>query len=246
MKETVVVRRRHNPEAAVRLVCLPFCGGGAASHLQWDGVVPPDVELAVICYPGREGRFAEDYATHWSELIDDTVDAVLSASDMPYLLFGHSMGGWIAFDVAARIESLDARPPAGVVVSSVNAPSRGLTERDMYPNQRDTDDELIGWISRHGQAADHVLSDPDLRELAVELMRADLTVRDTFFHTPGTRIRAPLQLLTGEHDDVVVPEVGEQWGELTTGAYRHDRLPGEHFFTPEVWRNLPRYIGLWP
>ncbi|WP_061293938.1 thioesterase II family protein [Herbidospora cretacea] len=243
MLDTVVVRRRVDPDARLRLICLGFCGGGAASYLHWDPVMPPGVELASVCYPGREGRFAADYARDWTELSGDAVAAVRSAADLPFVLYGHSMGGWMAFEVAARLEREGGPLPEAVAVSSVNAPSRGLTERDKYPSQHDTDEQLIAWIRTHGVAAEHILGDPDLRELALELMRADLRVRDTFFHRPGTRLGVPLQVLTGLTDTVVVPEARAQWSELTTGPFRYDELPGGHFFTPEVWRELPGHIA---
>ena len=242
MKETVVVRRRRNPAATLRLICLGFCGGGAASYLDWESVIPTHVELAAICYPGREGRFVEGYAEDWSALTEDAVAAVLSATDLPYVLFGHSMGGWMAFDVTARIERDGGRLPQGLTVSSANAPSRGLTARDMFPSSRSTDQELCNWISRHGLAAEHVLANEDLRDMALELMRADIKVRDTFFYEKGTQVSVPLQVLTGASDVVIEPKAGAQWGALTRGTFRHDELPGGHFYISEVWRTLPKHI----
>ncbi|RZS31197.1 thioesterase superfamily protein [Herbihabitans rhizosphaerae] len=133
MHDTTVVRRRRNPDATRRLICRGFCGGGAASYLEWDDKIGPENELAAICYPGREGRFTDEFAENWDELVADTTEAVLSATDIPYVLFGHSMGGWMAFDVTAGIERAGKRPPEALVVFSANAPSRGLTERDMLP-----------------------------------------------------------------------------------------------------------------
>jgi surfactin synthase thioesterase subunit len=240
--DNVVVRARRNPAATRTLVCLGFCGGGAGPYLPWADVLPPDVELAVVCYPGRDGRFTEDHARDWGELAEDATRAVLAAATRPYVLFGHSMGGWMAFDVAARIERRGGPAPQALVVSSANAPSRGLTPRDMFPAQRDTDEQLLDWMRTNGLLADYVLGDPELQEMALELMRADIRVRDTFAHTDGTTIGVPLQVLTGEADAVIVPNTAEQWRALAAGDYRHVELPGGHFYTAEVWGALPRHI----
>ncbi|MER7206807.1 alpha/beta fold hydrolase [Streptosporangium sp. NPDC000239] len=241
--DTIVVRPRHRPEAARALVCLGFCGGGAGPYLGWADVVPQDVSLAAICYPGREGRFAEAFATDWDELAEDATAAVLAAADRPYVLFGHSMGGWMAFDVASRLERHGGRPPEALVISSTNAPSGGLRPRDMFPAQEETDEQLLHWMSVNGLLPAHVLDDPDLSEMAVELMRADIKVRDSFRHRAGTRARVPLQVLTGAADDVIEPEATERWRELAESAFRHDRLPGGHFYTPDVWARLPAFMA---
>jgi len=242
-QDLVVVRSRRTASPARTLVCLGFCGGGTGQYHQWGGVLPGDVDLAAICYPGREGRFLEECAQNWDALAEDATQAVLSAAaEGPYVLFGHSMGGWMAFDVAVRIGRLGGPAPEALVVSSANAVSRGLTSKDMFPAQQNTDEQLIGWMNTHGMMPEHVASDPDLTELAVELMRADIRVRDTFHYVPGSRVDVPLQVLTGETDTVIEPNAGGQWRSLANGDFRHDVLPGGHFYTPEVWSRLPTCI----
>ncbi|MEC3978307.1 thioesterase II family protein [Amycolatopsis sp. H20-H5] len=240
----IVVCAKPNPQATRTLVCLGFCGGGSGPYLPWADVLPPDVELATICYPGRDGRFLDDYAEDWDALAEDATSAVLAAATVrPYVLFGHSMGGWMAFDVANRLEQRDGRLPEALVVSSANAPSRGLTPRDIFPAQHDTNEQLLDWMRTNGLLPGYVLDDPELREMALELMRADIRVRDTFGYTEGTGVSVPLQVLTGADDDVIVADTAEQWRALARGGYQHVELPGGHFYTPEIWRTLPSFIN---
>jgi surfactin synthase thioesterase subunit len=243
MRDTVVVRPHRDPDAELTFICLGFCGGGAGSYVPWARSMPPGVELAAICYPGREGRFAEPFARDWDELAEDCVAAVESAAVRPYVLFGHSMGGWMAFDVSARIGERGGPVPEALVVSSANAVSRGLTPQDMFPSQRDSDEELTHWMRTFGLLPGHVLDDPDLCEMAVEIMRADLSVRDTFHHRPGAAVGVPLQVLTGAADQVIEPAAAEQWRALAGADFRHDELPGGHFYTPPVWAALPASIS---
>ncbi|MGW3912220.1 thioesterase II family protein [Streptomyces sp. NPDC005070] len=239
--DTALVRPRQVPDVRRTLVCLGFCGGGAGVYLRWADAMPPGVELAAVCYPGREGRFVEDFAGDWDALAEDAL-AVVSAVEGPYVLFGHSMGGWMAFDVASRIEERGGRAPEALVVSGANAPSFGLTVRDMFPAQQDTDDQLMDWMRTFGLLPEHVLGDPDLAEMALELMRADIRVRDTFYHREGAKVSTPLQILSGADDDIIDPYVADQWRKLSTGDFRHDVLPGGHFYTPDIWSSLPSRI----
>ncbi|MFI1370233.1 thioesterase II family protein [Streptomyces griseochromogenes] len=241
-QDTTVIRLRRSEDAARTLICLGFCGGGVGAYHLWADTLPEGTDLTAICYPGREGRTLEDFATDWAALADDAASAVISAVDRPYILFGHSMGGWMAFDVTTRIEAAGRRAPDALVVSSCNAPSRGLTPRDMFPSKSDTDAELLEWMKTHGLMAPHVLADPDLQEMALEIMRADIRVRDTFRYTAGAKVATPVQMLSGIDDEVIESDAGVQWRELAVGDYRHDALPGGHFYTPEIWKHLPQYI----
>jgi surfactin synthase thioesterase subunit len=79
--------------------------------------------------------------------------------------------------------------------------------------------------------------------MALELMRADIRVRDSFGYTEGTGVTVPLQVLTGADDDVIVTDTAEQWRALARNNYQHVELPGGHFYTPEIWGTLPSFIG---
>ncbi|MFF4759858.1 hypothetical protein [Streptomyces sp. NPDC001292] len=87
-----------------------------------------------------------------------------------------------------------------------------------------------------------ILFPGDGEEMTVEIMRADIAVRDTFRHNGAAGVTMPLQFLAGADDGVIEADAPAQWRELALGPYRHDSLPGGHFCTPEVWRALPTHI----
>lgn len=242
LQDTMIIRPVPRPAASRSLVCLGFCGGGTGAYRPWASLLDEQTELALVCYPGREGRFAEPFARSWEELAMDAAAAVLTAATRPYVLFGHSMGGWMAFDVATRIESRGGPIPEALVVSSCNAPNRGVTARDRFPSIDDTDADLLRWMRATGLMPDYVRSDPDLLDMACELMRADIRVRDSYRASPGVATHVPVQVLHGRDDHVIEPGVVARWRRVCRGGYRVDQLPGGHFYTPDVWRALPTRI----
>jgi surfactin synthase thioesterase subunit len=83
----------------------------------------------------------------------------------------------------------------------VQRPGARAHIRDTFPARQDTDEELLTWMRTHGLLADYVLDDPDLLEMAVEIMRADIAVRDTFRYNGAAGVTMPLQFLAGADDE---------------------------------------------
>src|SRR5439155_10218574 len=188
-----VVRPAPRPDAARVLICFSYSGGGTAAFRRWAAAVPADVELAIICYPGREGRFTTPFAGDWAGLMADVMAAVRPLTYRPYVLLGHSFGAWVAFDVAVRMARLGGAAPRALVVSASEVPVDWHRKRERLPSPRDTDETLLAWMRDVGQLSDLVLAEPDLRQMAVDLLRADMRVSRSYRYPAGEAVDVPVQ-----------------------------------------------------
>jgi surfactin synthase thioesterase subunit len=221
------------------LICCGFSGGGTVPFREWADVLAPDVELVLLCLPGREDRFPEPAAETWDELFADALAAVSTVLDKPYDLFGHSMGALVAHELAAHFERTGMRAPGTVIASSCEAPSNWAQHLTVPPTHEDTDAELEEWITTSGKLDEAVREEPELLEMALELLRADLCAAATYRYAAGPPLRTPVEFVHGTDDPDVDDEVVARWRASTEGGFTVTRLPGGHFYTDEVWPRLP-------
>jgi medium-chain acyl-[acyl-carrier-protein] hydrolase len=106
-----IVRPRPNPAASLRLFCLPYAGGGASVYRAWAGLLPAEIELCVIQLPGREQRIGEPAYTSMPDLVAALAEQLAPwAADLPYALFGHSLGALVAYELGQALWANAAGP----------------------------------------------------------------------------------------------------------------------------------------
>src|SRR5690349_11564082 len=81
---------------------LPHAGGAASFFGSWAGRRGA-LELIPTQYPGREDRFSERALDQIDALAAGFIGALTPFLGGPFALFGHSMGGMLAYEVARTL-----------------------------------------------------------------------------------------------------------------------------------------------
>ena len=109
------------PGAQSRLFCLPYGGGGASAYSPWARKIASTIQVCPIQPPGRENRHAEMPITRFDRLIEVLVEALGPLLDIPFALYGHSLGGLAAFEVTLQMLVGEKELILGVPFSSAPA-----------------------------------------------------------------------------------------------------------------------------
>jgi medium-chain acyl-[acyl-carrier-protein] hydrolase len=117
-----LVRLKPRSGARRRLLCVPYAGVGPSVYRRWAEALPADIEVGVVHLPGREGRLRETPFTRIEPLIDAASMALRPYLDLPFAMFGHSMGALVAFELARRFRDDDGSAPTHLFVSGRRAP----------------------------------------------------------------------------------------------------------------------------
>ena len=232
------VRRFHDkPRACRRLVCFPHAGGGASFWYPLSAVLPADVEVLVVQYPGREDRLAENLVADVSALADAAFAELRPWLDARTAFVGHSMGAVVAFEVARRCGDEGVSGPDVLIASACEAPS--AVERGWSVADRD-DRSLLTDLIVLGGAVSMLHAEEELLSMVMPAIRADLLAVERYESSLSDVVEVPVVALIGEEDPSVTAAQAHLWAAHTTGGFELRTLPGDHFF---LVKDLDRFAA---
>lgn len=219
MRTPWLVNWKPNRSAVVRLFCFPYAGGGDSIFRSWQQSLSDTIEVGPVQLPGRGSRIAEPPCADVNQLVRCAAQALAPFLDKPFALFGHSMGALIAFELARHLRRECRALPVHLFVSGRPSPQTISDPSDLGQ----LDSELPEMLQRQ-------IRNPELRELVLPVLRADLALCKSYIYTPETPFLFPITAFGGLDDHGVARHCLEGWREHTTGPFVLRMLPGDHFF----------------
>jgi surfactin synthase thioesterase subunit len=210
----------------IPLVCFPHAGGSATFFLPLARALPDSTEVLGVQYPGRQERRAEPLIENIEEFAKEISEALQPWRNRPLVLFGHSMGATIAFEVARRLEAEGDVPVSGLIASARRAPS---VHRDDDIHRRD-DNGLLAEVRALNGTHPSLLDDEELVQMLLPAVRGDYKAIETYRYTPGPALRCPITALIGDADPRVTVDEARAWGQHTLGEFQICVFPGGHFY----------------
>jgi surfactin synthase thioesterase subunit len=221
------VAEREAPADAIRLFCFPHAGGGASIFRPWLNELGPGVAVYPLQLPGREGRWLEPPVTRMSALIPQLYQALRPVLRPPFAFFGHSMGAFIAFELARQLRREYQPGPAALIVSAARAPQ--IPDPDP-PVHRMAPDELLEHFKRLDSIPQELLDHPEVVSLLLPTLRADMELCETYFYAPEPPLSCSIAAYSGDHDCRAPREHLNAWGSQTGSEFRMRFFPGDHFY----------------
>ena len=221
--------------AAARVFCFAHAGGNPRLFLDWQPYLGAVAEIIAVCPPGRGHRVME-HRPSIDELIDAAAAAISVATEddgRPMYLFGHSLGGLIAFEVARRLRDVPAL--RHLIVSGISAPSllpsrriRALAELEGKP--------FAEALSFFGGLPPEVFAEEDVLELLLPGLIADFRMAAGYRYRPAAPLAINVSLISGRDDPHVgAAELGPWQDECLYPPTSHRADGGHFYFYNQPW-----------
>lgn len=213
------------------MLCFPFAGGSASTYRPWIPVLAHHgIHVMPVQLPGREKRIHEHPFTGMKSLVAAAMEALVPLPGPKRVLFGHSMGALVAFELTRSLASGRLQGPDLLIISSSCAPHVRRLRPFTY---KLSDQELAAILREYQGTAVEVLDDPELMRVLLPALRADLQVFETYVYEPGRLLDCPIVAIGGEGDPYVSVQELDAWRQLTVGPFNRFLLPGGHFYLSE-------------
>lgn len=209
-----------------QLFLIPFAGGNYSSLKFLKPHLEQDFNLHFLELPGRGKRIKEKLTTDFEKAVLDYTNQVLEQlnRDVPFSLYGHSMGAILALHVSRILENQNLNPSE--IYATGCSFSHDTPRKFTYLlNKNDLKEEL----RYHGGALKGILENDGLFDFYEPILRSDFELaQKTSVFSEDFKIKTPILSVMGSNEEGV--EKIDNWKRYTLGSFESIILPGNHFF----------------
>jgi external thioesterase TEII len=205
-----------------QLICFPFAGGYSTAFRPIAQSFTADWGMIAIEPPGH-GTNRAPFLKSIDEMADVYVNELRPYLNTRFALFGHSMGGWVTYKIAQKLEAQGLYPEV-VIISGIRPPDK---EGDKTSHMNDK--EFIDYVVSLGGIPEEMLAHQELIDLFLPSLRADFLAVEKFGIEDRTPLRTPVHFLAATDDPGNGPEEVKRWAEFAPHAEFHT-FEGKHMF----------------
>jgi surfactin synthase thioesterase subunit len=212
----------------IPLVCVPFAGAGASFFYPWNDLAGDELEIVAVQLPGREWRIADEPYQDVSQAADGLfgdLAAELGGSG-PVLLFGHSLGAVLAYELAHRFCDEPGFDVLGLMVSGSPGPwTTRARQATGLP-----DEQFLDRVREFASYDADTMRNPEVRELVLPTLRADVQMHENYVPSRTGRLPAPITSMRGFEDELVSADAAAEWVAATSSRFALRRMDGGHMY----------------
>jgi surfactin synthase thioesterase subunit len=224
----------------IPLVCLPFAGAGASFFYPWNEKAGKEIAVVAIQLPGREWRVDEEPYRDVNTAVDELFPEIAEELGAgPVMLFGHSLGAVLAYELAHRFCAAPGFDVAHLLVSGSPGPwTRRARRATGLP-----DSDFLDRVSQFAQYNADTMQNPEVRNLVLPTLRADVEMHEEYVSGRSDPLPAPITSLRGRDDQLVTAENAAEWARATSREFELAELPGSHMYITQGDDEILRLSG---
>ena len=122
---------------SIQLFALPFAGGTSMSFAKLEPYLDPNIKMVSIEYAGRMTRNSEPYIEDYDAFLSDVLRQIENRrnADVPYALFGYSLGSVLIYDLLVHCKMTAAPKHAFVCAKGSLLTKNHREDYSAYPSE---------------------------------------------------------------------------------------------------------------
>lgn len=210
------------------LICFPHVAGFSMFYAFLGKFSYKNVDKVLLFdYPRK--NFSLEGEINFKQYTNSAIEFIKAnvAQDEPYILFGHSMGAFVACEAGLAMQNSYGKAPAGVIVSGQNPPysvTLGILKK--MPT------DLIGFAEKLGGIPPKFHENPTMLKRIYDIAEMDLKAISTYQPTlPDNDKRLKLgMLMSGEDDFIIDATHHAHWDKTFCSIHSDNVFTGDHFY----------------
>lgn len=232
--------RKASEDPRIRLICLPYAGGGTGVFRTWSEGIGDNIELVSVVLPGRGSRISEPPYDSWEPLLRDTFTALSPYLSEPHAFYGHSFGGRLAYELAQMATTEQPGLTRHLFISGCRYP--GSPQSRPYLHQLPESDFLAALRSTYGVPRE-LVDDEMMMKRLLPALRSDIKLAELWGDWNSEKLRVPITAIYG-HDDLIDNWASmRHWCAYSEVGCELIEIPGGHFLTDTNSRELLHIIN---
>lgn len=234
MRDTVLFRRKNEMKGEScmhRIFCLPYAGAGASIYAMWQKYMGDQAEIVPVQLPGREMRIGEELISDCDTLVQTIYQEIEPKLTEDFSIFGHSMGGILAFELAHLIHKKKGIWPKTLFMSATT-----LDPEHMPRVEKMDDETLRDYLLATQGAVRELVDNSEFRRVYFPIIKNDYHLVEDYYCHKGN-IGCPIYAFASK-DDTLIPYTKTEKLEHYTNDFHMTYMTGNHFYV----RNLGKQI----
>lgn len=226
--------------SGIRLICFPQAGAAPEQLRNWSTGLDDHIELVVVRLAGHGVRRDEVPCASWPALLEEVLAALQPLLSEPHALFGHGLGGLLAYETAKYAQAHFPGQTQHLFVSGCRSPDSPAGRPLLHSLPTPAFREAMLTLGATPIEIPRGAADQQLYEA---LLRNDLKLFETWFDTSSGSLEVPLTALYGSEDLLTPVSRMVNWREFTRREFELIEVAGNHFFIKSQRQRLLQVIN---
>lgn len=206
-----------------KVFLFSFAGGSSLIYNKWKfkNFDPHPIE-----YSGHGFRYQEPLAECMEDMVEDVavqIRQALAQSEGGFILFGHSMGGLIAWLTAQKLK------PSAIYLSACEPP--GILDAGRY-RKYGSDDALMGYIRDYKRLSKKRMESKVFLDKLLPVIKNDYKLLSEYEYKETGKMDIPIRIFCSRKDTLMRYEVMQKWEEYSSDVQFHE-ISGDHFYVED-------------